>query len=172
MNIVGERAISFPSAEAYQAGEFTRIALDDYLGKWVVLFFYPRDFTFVCPTEIREFAKLESEFTKLNCAILACSTDSKHSHKNWFEKDLPEVKYPVIADTTQDIARSYGVLDSDGAAQRGTFIIDPEGIVRWMMVSDNSVGRSVREVLRAIQALQTGELCPAEWHEGQATLGK
>lgn len=172
MNIIGEHAAGFTNVDAYRAGEFTKIALDDYSGKWVVLFFYPRDFTFVCPTEIREFAKLEPEFEKLNCAILACSTDSKHSHKNWFEKDLPQVKYPVLADTTQEIARSYGVLDSDGAAQRGTFIIDPEGIVRWMMISDNSVGRSVQEVLRAVQALQTGELCPAEWHEGDATLGK
>ena len=171
MNIVGELRASFFPTDAYQAGEFTKIALDDYFDKWVVLFFYPRDFTFVCPTEIREFAKLEPEFAKLNCSILACSTDSKHSHKNWFEKDLPEVNYPVIADTTQDIARSYGVLDADGAAQRGTFIIDPEGIVRWMMISDNSVGRSVKEVLRAVQALQTGELCPAEWHEGEPTLG-
>ncbi|OGY32340.1 MAG: thioredoxin peroxidase [Candidatus Andersenbacteria bacterium RIFCSPHIGHO2_02_FULL_45_11] len=172
MNIVGEYRANFFSADAYQAGEFTKISLDDYTGKWVVLFFYPRDFTFVCPTEIREFAKLEPEFEKLNCSILACSTDSMHSHKNWFEKDLPEVKYPVLADTTQEIARSYSVLDSDGAAQRGTFVIDPEGIVRWMMISDNSVGRSVQEVLRAVQALQTGELCPAEWHEGDATLGK
>ena len=172
MNIVGEHRANFFSADAYQAGEFTKISLDDYTGKWGVLFFYPRDFTFVCPTEIREFAKLEPEFEKLNCSILACSTDSMHSHKNWFEKDLPEVKYPVLADTTQEIARSYSVLDSDGAAQRGTFVIDPEGIVRWMMISDNSVGRSVQEVLRAVQALQTGELCPAEWHEGDATLGK
>jgi len=170
MNIVGERAASFVATDAYRAGEFVVTSSDDYLGKWVVLFFYPRDFTFICPTELREFARLEPEFLKLNCTLIACSTDSKYSHKNWFEKDLPEVKYTILADTTQDIARSYGVLDADGAAQRGTFIIDPEGIVRWMMISGNSVGRSVQETLRAVQALQTGELCPAEWHEGEATL--
>jgi alkyl hydroperoxide reductase subunit AhpC len=170
MNIVGEKAAGFLNVDAYTAGEFTKVSLDSYKGTWLVLFFYPRDFTFVCPTEIREFAKLEPQFLKVNCSILACSTDSKHSHKNWFEKDLPEVKYPVLADTTQEIARSYNVLDVDGAAQRGTFIIDPEGIIRWMMISDNSVGRSVQEVLRAVQALQTGELCPAQWHEGDATL--
>ncbi len=170
MNIVGEQAAGFADVDAYKAGEFTTVSLGDYAGKWLVLFFYPRDFTFVCPTEIREFAKMESQFTAANCAILACSTDSKHSHKNWFEKDLVEVKYPVLADTTQEVARAYGVLDSDGAAQRGTFIIDPTGIVRWMMVSDNSVGRSVKEVLRAVQALQTGELCPAEWEVGTPTL--
>ena len=170
MNIVGERAAWFTNVNAYKAGEFITISLDDYADKWLVLFFYPRDFTFICPTEIREFAKLETEFTKANCAILACSTDSKHSHKNWFEKDLPEVKYPIIADTTHEISRAYGVLDSDGASQRGTFIIDPNGIVRWMMVSDDSVGRSIQEVLRAVQALQAGGLCPAEWHEGDAML--
>lgn len=170
MNIVGEKAAGFSHVDAYAAGEFTQVSLDDYTGKWLVLFFYPRDFTFVCPTEIREFAKLEPEFVKLHCAILACSTDSKHSHKAWFEKDLAEVKYSVLADTTQEIARAYNVLGADGAAQRGTFIIDPEGMMRWMMISDNSVGRSVKEILRAVQALQTGELCPAEWHEGDATL--
>lgn len=171
MNIVGELAHKFSSIDAYQAGEFMEISLEDYSGKWLVLFFYPRDFTFVCPTELREFAKLEPEFAKANCTILACSTDSKHSHKAWFEKDLPEVKYPILADTTHEISRSYCVLDADGAAQRGTFIIDPEGTVRWMMVSDDSVGRSIQEVLRAVQALQTGGLCPAEWHAGEPTLG-
>lgn len=171
MNIVGERAADFSAVDAWRAGEFVTVSLNDYLGRWVVLFFYPRDFTFVCPTEIREFAKLEPEFTQAHCAILACSTDSKYAHKNWFEKDLPEVKYPVLADTTQAIARAYGVLGTDGAAQRGTFIIDPAGLVRWLMISDNAVGRSVRETLRAVQALQTGELCPAEWNEGDATLG-
>ena len=172
MNIVGEKAAGFSNVDAYKAGEFTNVSLYDYTGTWLVLFFYPRDFTFVCPTEIREFATLEPDFLKINCSILACSTDSKYSHKNWFEKDLSEVKYPVLADTTQEIARAYNVLSTDGAAQRGTFIVDPEGVVRWMMISDNSVGRSVKEVLRAVQALQTGELCPAEWHEGDATLGK
>lgn len=169
---IGQQAPSFTNIEAYTAGEFTKVSLADYQGKYVVLFFYPRDFTFVCPTEIRAFAKLEEEFTKAKASILACSTDSKHSHKAWFERDLQEVKYPVLADTTQEIARSYQVLESDGAAQRATFIIDPSGVLRWMVVSDNSVGRSVAETLRALQALETGELCPAEWEAGEATLGK
>ena len=134
--------------------------------------FYPRDFTFICPTEIKEFSRLEKEFKNLNCEILACSTDSEWSHKNWFERDLKEVRYPVLADTTQDISRSYNALGKDGAAQRGTFIIDPEGILRWMMVSDNSVGRSVKETLRAVKALQTGELCPVEWEPGDEFLKK
>lgn len=166
-----QKAPEFTNVEAYKAGEFTSVSLSDYKGKYVVLFFYPRDFTFVCPTEIRAFAKLEEEFTKANAVILACSTDSKHSHKAWFEKDLPEVQYAVLADTTQEIAKSYQILAPDGAAERGTFILDPEGILRWITVSDNSVGRSVHETLRALQALQTGELCPAEWEVGQETLG-
>lgn len=168
---IGQKAPEFTNVAAYKAGEFTSVSLTDYMGKYVVLFFYPRDFTFVCPTEIRAFAKLEEEFTKANAVILACSTDSKHSHKAWFEKDLPEVKYAVLADTTQVIAKNYEVLDAEGAAERGTFIIDPQGVLRWMMVSDNSVGRSVTETLRSLQALQTGELCPAEWEMGSETLG-
>lgn len=168
---VGEKAPDFSSVVAFEAGKFTKVGLSDYKGKWVTLFFYPRDFTFICPTEIREFAKLQEQFEKCGCAILAASTDSEFSHKAWFEKDLPEVKYPVLADTTQSISRAYNVLGADGASLRGTFIIDPEGVLRWMIVSDNSVGRSVQEVVRALKALQTGELCPVEWKEGEDTLG-
>jgi peroxiredoxin (alkyl hydroperoxide reductase subunit C) len=169
---VGEKAPEFSSVATYKAGEFIKVSLSDYKGKWVVLFFYPRDFTFVCPTEIKEFAKLEQEFEKCNAMILAASTDSEHSHKAWFERDLPEVKYPILADTTQEVTRAYNILDTDGSSQRGTFIIDPDGKLSWMMISGNSVGRSVKEVHRALQALQTGELCPVEWEPGEATLGK
>lgn len=169
---IGEKAPDFSGVTAYQAEKFIKISLDDYREKWLVLFFYPRDFTFVCPTEIREFARLEKDFDGCGCEILACSTDSEWSHKNWFERDLKEVRYPVLADTTQEVSRAYNVLGSDGASQRGAFIVDPEGILRWMLVSDNSVGRSVRETLRALKALQTGELCPVEWESGQKTLGK
>lgn len=169
---VGEKAPEFFNAVAYQRdNEFPKnISFSDYKSKWLVLFFYPRDFTFICPTEIKEFNRLKQEFKLLNCEILACSTDSEWSHKNWFEKDLKEVEYPVLADTTQEISRSYDVLGQDGSAQRGTFIIDTEGILRWMMVSDNSVGRSVKETLRAVKALQTGELCPVEWEPGEEFL--
>lgn len=167
---ISEKAPEFNDATAYKKNNFVRISLNNFRGKWLVLFFYPRDFTFVCPTEIREFAKLEKEFSACKCAILACSTDSEWSHKNWFEKDLKEVNYPVLADTTHEISSAYNVLGADGAAQRGTFIIAPDGIVRWMTISDNSVGRSVKEILRALKALQTGELCPVEWVPGQKTL--
>lgn len=168
---VGEKAPEFVGITAYKAGSFTKVSLSDYKKKWVVLFFYPRDFTFVCPTEIREFAKLEAEFKKCGCSIVGASTDSEHSHKAWFEGDLPEVTYPILADTTQQVSRDYNVLGADGASQRGTFIIDPEGVLRWMVVSDNSVGRSVTETVRALQALQTGNLCPIEWTPGVAFVG-
>lgn len=167
---IGEKAPEFSGAAAYKAGSFTKSSLADYAGKWLVLFFYPRDFTFVCPTEIEEFSRLEKEFEQNHASIIACSTDSEWSHKNWFERDLKDVKYPILADTAQEISRAYNVLANDGASQRGTFIIDPEGILRWMTVSDNSVGRSVKETLRALKALQTGELCPVEWEPGEETL--
>lgn len=168
---VGEKAPDFNGVMAYQTGEFKKIRLADYRGRWLVLFFYPRDFTFICPTELKEFARLQDEFGECGCTILGASTDSEHSHKAWFERDLKEVTYPVLADTTQEVSRGYNVLGKDGASQRGTFIIDPDGVLRWMVVSDNSVGRSVSETLRALHALQTGELCPVEWEPGQKTLG-
>ncbi|HXV26573.1 MAG TPA: peroxiredoxin [Candidatus Paceibacterota bacterium] len=168
---ISEPAPDFSGVMAYKEGEFVKVSLADYRGKWVVLFFYPRDFTFICPTEIKEFARLQKEFTKCDCVILGCSTDSEHSHKAWFERDLKEVTYPVLADTTQQVSRDYGVLGADGASQRGTFVIDPGGVLRWMVISDNAVGRSVHETHRALQALQTGELCPVEWEPGEKTLG-
>lgn len=169
---IGEKAPEFDGVMAYQKGEFKEISLSDYKGTWLVLFFYPRDFTFICPTELKEFARLQDEFKECNCAVLGASTDSEHSHKAWFERDLQEVKYPILADTTQQVSRDFNVLGADGASQRGTFVIDPDGVLRWMVISDNSVGRSVAETLRVLHALQTGELCPVEWEPGQKTLGK
>lgn len=170
---IGKPAPEFNDLTAYHKGDFTKVSLADYKGSWLVLFFYPRDFTFICPTEIRGFAKKGEEFEKLNCKIIAASTDSEWAHKNWFEEDLPEVDYPVIADTTQNLSRTYGVLNAeDGSAERGLFIIDDEGALRYMVVSSGSVGRSVSETLRVLEALQSGELCPVEWEPGTETLGK
>lgn len=169
---ISEKAPEYKDIVAYEDGKFTTKSSADFKGRWAVLFFYPRDFTFICPTELREFARLEKEFEECSCQIIACSTDSEHSHKAWFERDLQEVKYPVLADTRHEVSQSFNVLGDDGASQRGTFIIDPEGVLRWMMVSDNSVGRSVSETLRALKALQTGELCPVDWVPGSETLGK
>ncbi len=170
---INQQVPNFEKMQSYHNGEFKEVSLTDYSGKWLVLFFYPRDFTFVCPTEIRGFAKHEEDFKALNCDILAASTDSEWSHKNWLENELPEVKYPVLADTTQSLARAYGVLnEKDGSADRGLFIIDPEGKLQYIVVSAGSVGRSVTETLRVLKAIQSGELCPVEWNEGGETLGK
>ncbi len=172
---IGQSAPSFEHVTAYQKGHegFRHVSLKDYAGKWVVLFFYPRDFTFVCPTEIRGFGQQEAEFRKLNAEILAASTDSEWSHKAWFERDLAEVDYPVLADTTHAVSTAYDVYnETDGKAERGLFLIDPDGIVRYALVSAGSVGRSVDETLRVLKALQSGELCPINWKPGTKTLGK
>jgi alkyl hydroperoxide reductase subunit AhpC len=150
------------------------IALSDYLGQWVALFFYPRDFTFVCPTELQAFADLQREFEHEGAAVLAASTDSFWCHKAWFETEprLSHVEYPVLADTSHELADRFGVLGEDGAALRGTFIIDPHGIVRHMLVNDLDVGRNPEETIRTLRAFKTGELCPVSWHPGQRTLSE
>lgn len=170
---IGKQAPEFPHVTAYKKGEFTKVSLSDYKGKWLTLFFYPRDFTFICPTELRGFAKHEEEFKQMNCDLLAASTDSEWSHKAWFEQDLPEVAYPVIADTTHEISKAFDVYnEAEGLAERGLFIIDPTGIVKYALISTGSVGRSVKETLRVLKAIQSGDLCPVEWEEGETTLGK
>lgn len=171
---VGQMAPEFESLQSYHKGDFKKISLSDYKGKWLVLFFYPRDFTFICPTEIAEFGNHYPDFQAINCEVLAASTDSEHSHKAWYETDerLQHISYPIIADTTQELASLYNVLDTDGSSQRGTFIIDPNGILKFMLVSADSVGRNIKETLRVVEALQTGEKCPATWQKGGKTLGK
>lgn len=153
-----------------------KVRLSDYEGKWLILFFYPLDFTFVCPTEITALSDRYEEFLDLNAEILGVSTDSKFSHRAWIqtprdENGLGHINYPLGADTTHKVSRDYGVLiEDEGIALRGLFIIDPEGIVRYQVVTDNNVGRSVDETLRVLQALQTGGLCPSDWKPGQKTL--
>lgn len=171
---VGQPAPVFEELQSYHKGEFHKISSEDFKGKWLVLFFYPRDFTFICPTEIQEFGNLYADFQKLNCEVLGASTDSEYAHKAWYETDdrLKHVEFPIIADTTQELAEMYDVLDEDGSAQRGTFVIDPEGTLRFMLVSGDSVGRNIHETLRVVEAAQTGEKCPANWSKGKETLGK
>lgn len=157
--------------EAYVNGEMTKISLSDYRGKWIVLFFYPLDFTFVCPTEIMGFANAETDFKKYNAVILGASTDSAHCHKAWFQRDMPQVKFPILADTAHTLSREFDVLlEEAGIALRGTFLIDPEGILRYQVVSSLNIGRSVKETLRVLAALQTGGLCQVDWQPGQDTL--
>ena len=167
---VGAMAPDFKS-QAFIAGKFQEVSLRDFQGKWVCLFFYPLDFTFVCPTEIRSFAQHEADFKELGCQVIGCSTDSVYSHKAWFEKDLAEVKFPVLADTSHKVSRDYNVLiEEQGIAFRGTFLVDPNGTLQWMSGNALSIGRSVEEVVRTLQALKTGELCPAEWKPGKSTI--
>jgi len=152
---------------------FTQISLDDYKGKWLVLFFYPLDFTFVCPTEIEEFGKNYDEFKKLNCEVIACSTDSHFSHLAWRQSHngLKNLPYPMLADFTREIARSYEVLKEEtGYALRGLFIINPEGEIQYSVIHPEAVGRSSKEVLRVLNGLQSGKLTPCNWEPGQDTL--
>lgn len=152
------------------------ISLSDYRGKWLIFFFYPLDFTFVCPTEITALSDRAAEFKELDAEIVGASTDSVHSHWAWLntprEKNgIAGTTYPLVADYTKEVARAYGVLDeAEGVAQRGLFIIDPDGVLRYSVVTADNVGRSVEETLRVLQALQTGGLCPAEWKPGKQLL--
>jgi len=153
-------------------GKFTKVSLSDYKGKWLVLYFYPLDFTFVCPTEITQFSHELKEFKKLNAKVVGMSVDSKFSHQAWL-KDLGDLGYPLGSDITKQVAKDYGILLEDkGFALRGTFIIDPKGILQYISIHNTDVGRSVGEILRVLTGLQTGELCQANWKPGQSTLGK
>lgn len=176
--IVGNPAPFF-KAEALVNGEFKTISLDDYKGKWKVLFFYPLDFTFVCPTELVAYSDAADKFKANNCELIACSVDSAHSHLAWTkqpraEGGLGEVKYPIIADLNKKIARDYEVLVDDAVALRGLFIIDDNNIVQHSTVNNLSVGRNVEETLRLLEAYQftakSGEVCPANWKKGADSM--
>ncbi len=161
------------TADAVIDKEFKTISLSDYKGKWLVLFFYPGDFTFVCPTEIKGFNQSLSDFKKLNADIIGGSVDSKYSHLAWIQRgDLGDLKFPLFSDLKKEMVKSYGVLAKDGTALRGLFIIDPNGILQYQLVQNHNVGRSVEEILRVLAALQTEALCPLNWKKGQKTLGK
>ncbi len=153
--------------------QFTTVKLSDFEGKWVCLFFYPLDFTFVCPTELVAFNKALGEFSDRNTVVLTASTDSVYSHKGWCDShdDLKGLKYLMLADMTGKLSADYGVLDEEkGLAYRGIFLIDPRGITRWLAIHDLGVGRNVGEVLRVLDALQTDKLCPCNWTPGDKTL--
>ncbi len=170
---VGQKAPYWEAKGLAPNGEFKEYKSSDFEGKWLVLFFYPLDFTFVCPTEIRGYNDHYEEFRKLGAEVIGTSTDSVYSHKAWTEKDLGKVAFPLVGDTNHEISRKYGVLlEASGIALRGTFIVDPTGVLRYSVVHDLGVGRSVDETVRVLQALQTGELCPVGWKPGAKTLGK
>ena len=142
-------------------------------GKLMVMFWWPKDFTFVCPTEIAEFDKKNSDFNDRDTVLIGASTDSEYVHLAWRKDhaDLKNLKIPMLADTSKSLAEELGILaDGEKVAYRATFIVDPQGIIRWVSVYDLSVGRNVQEVLRVLDALQTDELCPCNWTNGQETL--
>jgi len=152
---------------------FEKITQDSFKGKWKVYYFYPKDFTFICPTEIVAFNDAVGEFANRNCALLTASTDSVYSHKGWCDhhEELKGLKYPMLSDMTRKMSAAYDVLDEDkGLAYRGIFLIDPAGVLRWLAIHDLGVGRNVAEVLRVLDALQTDKLCPCNWKAGDKTL--
>lgn len=154
---------------------FVEVNNKTYAKKWQVIFFWPKDFTFVCPTEIVAFGQLNNEFKDRDAVLLGASTDSEYSHIVWRQQteELHDLPFPMLADVKREIAQGLGILDKkEGVAQRATFIVDPEGIIRFVMVTDLSVGRNAKEVLRILDALQTDELCPCNWQKGEATIGK
>jgi len=173
---INEKAPEF-TTDAYYNNEIKKIKLGDYKNKWVVLFFYPADFTFVCPTELGELADKYSELQKLGVEVLSVSTDTVFVHKAWHDNSetIKKIKFPMIADPTGKITRDYGTyIENEGLSLRGTFIIDPEGILKAFEVHDNSIGRSADELIRKIQAAQFvrehGEVCPASWRPGKKTI--
>jgi peroxiredoxin (alkyl hydroperoxide reductase subunit C) len=141
-------------------------------GQWRVVFFWPKDFTFVCPTEIAAFGRLNEEFADRDAQILGVSTDSEFVHLAWRQnhEDLRDLPFPMLADIKKELTAAAGVLGADGVAQRATFVIDPDGVIQFTMVTAGSVGRNPNEVLRVLDALQTDELCPCNWQKGQNTL--
>jgi len=152
--------------------EFTEINDKSYAGKWRVFFFWPMDFTFICPTEIAEFSRRAGDFADRDAQVLGVSTDTHFVHLAWrnHHDDLRDLKIPMVADTKRELSQALGVLHKDGVPLRATFIVDPHGIIRWVSVNDLSVGRSVPEVLRVLDGLQTDELCPCNWQKGESTL--
>jgi len=174
---IGRLAPQF-QAEAYHQDEIKNISLKDYHGKWVILCFYPADFTFVCPTELEDLANHYDELKKLNAEVLTVSTDTAFAHKAWHDTSaaVKKIKFPMVADPTGNITRAYGVyIEGEGLALRGTFIINPDGYLKTMEIHDNGIGRSSKELLRKLQAAQFvakygDQVCPANWEPGEKTL--
>jgi len=167
MPMIGQPAPQFTCQAVVDGGDFKDISLADYRGKWVVLFFYPLDFTFVCPTEITQFREKLGEFRKAGAEVIGCSIDSVHSHRRWIKDDLKDLGYPLLGDVTKRVARDYGaLLENAGIATRATYIIDPEQKLQYMALHNTNVGRDANEILRVVQACQSGELCGAGWKPG------
>jgi lipoyl-dependent peroxiredoxin subunit C len=176
MLTIGDRLPSFKLQAAVsldKGREFAEITDQSHPRKWLVLFAWPMDFTFVCPTEIAEFGRKSREFADRDAQVLGMSTDTQFVHLAWRKDhaDLRDLPFPMLADTKHELSAALGILHkTEGVCLRATFIVDPDGIIRWVSVNDLKVGRSVPETLRVLDALQTDELCPCNWQEGQPTL--
>lgn len=174
---IGQKIPDF-ELEAYHQDKIKKIKLSSYRGKWLIIIFYPADFTFVCPTELEEAADYYGEFKKLGAEILSVSTDTVFVHKAWHDASpaIKKIKFPMLADPTGSLSKSFGVyIEEEGLALRGSFIIDPNGILKAYEVHDNSIGRSIKEILRKTQAAKfvsqhKGQVCPASWTPGKKTL--
>lgn len=174
---IGKKAPDF-EVEAYHNDEIKKIKLSEYKGKWVILVFYPADFTFVCPTELGELADNYEEFQKIDTEVLSISTDTAFTHKAWHDSSetIKKIKYPMLADPTRKVTKAYNVyIPEEGLALRGTFIIDPDGILKAFEVNDNSIGRNSLELLRKLKAAQFvnehgDKVCPASWQPDKKTL--
>ena len=177
MSLINTRVKPF-TATAYHKGEFVEVSDAELKGKWSVFFFYPADFTFVCPTELGDLADNYEEFKKLGVEIYSVSTDKHFTHKAWHDSSetIGKIQYPMIGDPTLAISRNFEVLiEEDGVAERGTFVVDPEGKIQIIELNAGNIGRDASELLRKIKAAQyvaahPGEVCPAKWKEGEATL--
>ncbi|MEO6699816.1 MAG: alkyl hydroperoxide reductase subunit C [Paraperlucidibaca sp.] len=176
-NLINTKVLPF-TATAYHNGEFVPVTDASLNGKWSVVFFYPADFTFVCPTELGDLADNYAEFQKMGVEIYGVSTDTHFTHKAWHDtsETIKKVQYPLVGDPTGRISRNFQVMiEEDGMANRGTFLINPEGEIKFSEVLDNGIGRDASELLRKVKAAQyiaahPGEVCPAKWKEGAATL--
>ena len=174
---IGESIPDF-EMEAFYKDDVKKIKLSDYKGKWMILFFYPADFTFVCPTELEEMANTYEEFKKLDAEVLSVSTDTVFVHKAWKDASeaIKKIQFPMIADPTGNMSRAFGTyIEDEGLALRGTFIVDPDGVLRSVEINDNSIGRNAKELLRKLQAAKFvrehgGNVCPASWQPGDDTI--
>jgi alkyl hydroperoxide reductase subunit AhpC len=173
MLTIGDKFPAFTAKAVLANKQFADLGDTTYPEKWKVYFFWPKDFTFVCPTEIAAFGKLDRDFADRDAQLLGVSTDSEFVHLAWRNQhpDLKDLPFPMIADIKRELSQTLGILDkAEGVALRATFVVDPQGVIRFVAVNDLSVGRNPAEVLRVLDALQTDELCPCNWQKGEKTL--
>lgn len=177
MNLINTKIIDF-SVQAYVNDSFKIVTQDDLKGKWSIFFFYPADFTFVCPTELGDMADNYDKLRSMGVEVYSVSTDTHFTHKAWHDasETIKKIKFPMLADPTGHLSRAFGVhIESEGLANRGTFVVNPEGLIKIIEVNDNGIGRNAEELVRKVQAAQfvashKGEVCPAKWKPGQETL--